>query len=159
MFCVGIDCGIRGAITFLSSSALHVYDMPTKDAGMATRAKKTVDGEALAALFGAFDIMACYLEQPHSMPRDGAQAAFSFGENVGVVKGVLNAMRISYFPINPASWKAAMGLSSDKAESVSRALKLFAHFPHASTIFIKSKDGRAESALLASLAMRQHNAF
>lgn len=154
----GIDCGLKGAITFYNPndliSGLQVYDMPLAPSHIKDR--RAPDGYKLSTLFNAMEPFInnapVYFEQPHAMPRDGAAGAFSFGEGVGIVKGVLQSLGIRYYPINPAVWKAKMGISKDKKESVARALDTFRLHKNVNEVFLKSKDGRAESALLAYLA-------
>lgn len=158
-FFVGIDCGLKGAITFYDprdpDHGLQVYDMPLRPSHIKDR--REPDGNALFTLFDSFEPFIqppVFFEQPHAMPRDGAAGAFTFGEGVGVVKGVLQSLAIPYFPITPSVWKAKIGLQKDKSESVARALHIFRLHKNAESIFLKSKDGRAESALLAFLAFQ-----
>lgn len=158
-FC-GIDCGLKGAITFYNpldfEIGLQVYDMPLAPSHIKDR--KSPDGKAISFLFDTMEPFLThspiYFEQPHAMPRDGAAGAFSFGEGVGIVKGVLQSLGIKYHPINPAVWKAKMGIGKDKKESVARALDTFRLHKNANDVFLKSKDGRSESALLAFLAFQ-----
>ena len=158
-FFVGIDCGLKGAITFFDpldlAQGLQVYDMPLRPSHIKDR--REPHGNALFTLFDSFEPFIkspVYFEQPHAMPRDGAAGAFTFGEGVGIVKGVLQSLGIHYHPINPAVWKAKMGLGKDKKESVARALEIFRLHKNVNEVFLKSKDGRAESALLAFLAFQ-----
>ena len=158
-FFVGIDCGLKGAITFYDphdlENGLQVYDMPLMPSHIKDR--KQPNGDALYTLFNTVEPFIqepIYFEQPHSMPRDGAAAAFSFGEGVGIVKGVLHSLTLHHVCITPAVWKAKLGISKDKSESVARALHIFRLHKNAESIFLKSKDGRAESALLAFLAFQ-----
>lgn len=156
-FFVGIDCGLKGAITFYDpldlENGLQVYDMPVFPSHIKDR--KQPNGDALFTLFNTLEPFIhepIYFEQPHAMPRDGAAGAFTFGEGVGIVKGVLMSLTLHYFPIQPAVWKAKMGIGKDKSESVAKAKELFRLHKNAEEVFLKSKDGRAESALLAYLA-------
>jgi hypothetical protein len=154
----GIDCGLKGAITFFNpldlTHGLQVYDMPLRPSHIKDR--REPNGNAIFTLFDGFEPFLnhapVYFEQPHAMPRDGAAGAFTFGEGVGIVKGVLQSLGIRYYPINPAVWKAKLGIGKDKKESVARAIQTFNLHKNVNEVFLKSKDGRAESALLAFLA-------
>ena len=154
---VGVDCGLKGAVTFYDPDdkidGLQIFDMPIKPSY--SKNKKTIDGVRLSKIFDYFHPFIyhpIYFEQPHALPRDGAAGAFSFGEGVGIVKGVIESLGLHYIPIVPAVWKARMGLTKDKKESVEMAKHIFSLHKNANDILLKSKDGRAESALLAFLA-------
>jgi len=118
--------------------------------------RREPNGNALFTLFDSFEPFLnhapVYFEQPHAMPQNGAAGAFTFGEGVGIVKGVLQSLGIKYHPINPAVWKAKIGIEKDKSESIRKALDVFRLHKNVNEVFLKSKDGRAESALLAYLA-------
>ena len=74
----------------------------------------------------SYDHVCCVVERVHSMPQDGAASAFAFGENFGMLQGVLAAVKIPYRFVTPQQWQKKVGaLPKDKAER-KRALKAFA---------------------------------
>jgi len=91
------------------------------------------------------------LELVTSMPRDGVASAFSFGVSFGGAIALAQRFRAPWHLVRPAMWKKAMGLSSDKAESLAMARELWPEAPLA-----RVKDnGRAEALLLAEYWRRQ----
>lgn len=51
-----------------------------------------------------------YIEEVHSMPRDGKASAFSFGKNYGMWLGILTALGIPYEEVLPVKWQSALKL-------------------------------------------------
>jgi crossover junction endodeoxyribonuclease RuvC len=88
------------------------------------------------------------------MPRQGVASSFAFGVVFGSILSVLQAMQIGIDLVTPATWKRALGLSSDKRASLDKARLLF---PTAD-LHLAKHDGRAEALLLAHWALlRQHS--
>lgn len=160
MIVIGVDPGLSGGIAFLRAEDLRlvVYPMPTvkKQNG-----KRDVDPYRLADIVGKHaevgdddslaiveDVGAMvYTTRQGQVRGQGAAASFNFGKSAGVVLGVLAALGIRVVPVKPSVWKLAMGLSSNKAESIARATFLF---PRNSADFgRRGDDGPAEAALLA----------
>lgn len=97
----------------------------------------------------------CCIEKVHAMPKQGSVSMFTFGENFGWLKGVLDAIGIPYQEIPPQTWKKEFGLNSEKARSVEVCKQLF---PEARLIpegCRKEQDGLAEAALMALYAQRR----
>ena len=140
-----IDPGLKGAIALLyGDSTLYVYDMPILD--------KEVNGAAVYALFTEFLPRHIYIEAQNSYLM-GRTSAFNFGQQMGVLKGVMAAMKIPYTGVTPATWKKYYGLSRDKDASRSTAIRLFPD--HAEEFQLKKHDGRAEAALIALWAIER----
>jgi len=151
-YVLGIDPGLTGAFAIFSewSNSVKVLDMPLKKNGK----KKIVDGVAIAKALRPYvgQLKYAVIEDVHSMPADGAVSAFSFGFGTGVVTGVLQALGIKIIKVKPAVWKAGMGLSRVKNDSLVMARELFPD--HKDFFKFKKHDGRAEAALMAVFAMR-----
>lgn len=98
-----------------------------------------------------------YVENVHSMPKQGVSSTFKFGMGFGIVLGVLTARAFPHTRIEPSVWKRAVGLpaGAPKELSVKRAMEVF---PRHARLFVREKlrgtgviplDGRAEAALIA----------
>ena len=97
--------------------------------------------------------LACWIEDVHSMPRQGVASAFKFGRAFGTVIGVVGGAGIPINYVTPGKWKRALGLSSDKTACRRRAQELW---PQQAHLFARVKDdGRAEAALIALYGSRQ----
>lgn len=59
----------------------------------------------------------CVIEKVHSMPAQGISSAFSFGENYGLIRGIIMSMYISFDFVTPQSWMKAFGMKKNKTES------------------------------------------
>lgn len=152
---LGIDPGSRGALALLSrdGAVRAVRDMPTILKGKRKK-RLHVDAVALADMIRrAGDIDCAFLEQVHSMPRDGHVGAFRFGDSNGIVRGVLAALGIRVIEISPSVWKQAVRVQASDDARV-RANELFTacshHWP------LHKHEGRAEAAMLALYGMRKH---
>src|ERR1700751_3599290 len=141
---IGIDPGKTGAIAvydFNLRKVKAVFDMPVLNG--------RVNGEAVYNYISmeANSFSHAVIEAVHAMDSYGVVSAFSFGQTVCVVEGILQALRIKFAAIEPSVWKAHMGLSSNKAQSIEMARSLFPEI--AGDLRLKKHDGRAEAALLA----------
>lgn len=158
---IGVDPGFSGGIAFLyDDNTLQVHDMPTKQK---KNGKREVDAGALADLVYLFRTSRAvafveevggmtYVDKRGEVRGQGSAASFAFGKATGVVIGVLAANGIPTLPLFPSVWKPALGLSSNKAQSVARAVFLF---PANAASFGRLKDdGRAEAAIMAWYGMR-----
>lgn len=146
---VGVDPGKSGALTIIDTKKLtaSIFDMPIIPIGNGKRTE--VDSLALFAILDPFeDITEAILEDVWSNPNDGHVGAFSFGDSVGSIKGVLHAYtQKPILRVRPNVWKKTMRVTADKATSIARAKELMPCILPKLTL--KKHDGRAESALLA----------
>jgi crossover junction endodeoxyribonuclease RuvC len=62
-----------------------------------------------------------YIENVHSMPKQGVVSAFSFGRNFGFLIGLLTALKIPYEFVSPQKWQKAMGCLSKGDKNVTKA--------------------------------------
>jgi crossover junction endodeoxyribonuclease RuvC len=139
---LGIDPGVSGAIAFYFSETpdrIAVEDVPV------------VAGEISAALLAdrikAFSPSIAIIERVASMPKQGVKSMFNFGVSFGQARGVVGALNIPLHYVTPAKWKKHFSLSSDKELSRKLAIHLFPAC--AASFALKTKDGRAEAALIA----------
>lgn len=151
---VGIDPGISGAIAFVKSGALPcyvaVYDLPVH---IEKSGKTRLDLESLSVLISTYsqDINLALVEEVGQIgTKADPFSSFVFGFATGAVHGVLASHSVSIQTVKPITWKAALGLDSDKSKSIAKAIKFF---PQAASKLTRKKDhGRAEALLLAYFA-------
>ena len=152
---VGIDPGLTGAFAVLGAGGalVTVADLPI----MRDRKLGWIDAEAFSStLFGIAngERMQVTVERVHAMPRNGSQAAFSQGCTLGSVLAALQLVRARIELVQPAAWKKALGLSSDKSASLDKARLLY---PLAS-LDRKKDHNRAEALLIAHYAQSRRAA-
>jgi len=143
MIC-GIDPGAKGAIALLYSSWAEIHDMPMLG--------KEVNGSEVARIFKEFKPDHIWLEQVNSFGM-GRTSAYNFGQGVGVLKGVFQAMQIPFTLVTPQKWKKSYGLSKEKDHS---RLLVTRMYPSLADQFVRKKDdGRAEALLIAKYGSEQ----
>lgn len=142
---VGIDCGVGGAIGALDDAGefVGVWDMPIESL---QSGKNRVSAVGLAGLLRDVGDCRVIVEDVHSLPRDGHQAAFRFGDSAGCVRGVVQTLGLHCEYVTPGVWKKKQGLLKvDKDYSRTFALGLWPSAP----LGLKKHHGRAESLLIA----------
>jgi crossover junction endodeoxyribonuclease RuvC len=160
---VGVDIGVGGgvAVAWWEEGAgslptrVEAARMPVERAGAKGRRGSSAAGlvawlmpRVLPAMVsgGNGGVMAAY-ERVHAMPGQGTVSMFSFGRSAGVVEGVLVAMGLSTWAVEPARWKRDMEMGRDKAVVRAKAAKLLPAWGH---LWPGGKDdGIAEAVLLA----------
>lgn len=147
---LGVDPGQHGAIVAFNEVTREIDGMLDVDVDFLADELAMCEKIQLVFLqprMGQRPRPLCFLEHVHSMPTDGHVGAFTFGREFGALKAALRIAGCRVCLVQPALWKAAMGLTSDKSLSRQRAITLF---PDAASLFRRKKDdGRAEAALLA----------
>jgi crossover junction endodeoxyribonuclease RuvC len=141
---VGIDPGAKGAIALIEGDSLIVRDMPTVTN---KKGNPRVDPAAFGAILREFNPSHVWVEDVHSMPKQGVASTFAFGVAVGFAQGIPLALGFPMTVIGPAQWKSAMRCSADKNATRARASQLLPK--HAHQWPLAKHDGRAEAALIA----------
>jgi crossover junction endodeoxyribonuclease RuvC len=121
---LGIDPGASGALVLLNvdGTPIEWMRMPTMIVGRSTR----VNAAALARFLDDYHIKTAYLENVHSMPKQGVASSFNFGHACGVIEGVLGALVIPVRLVTPQKWKRAAGLiGADKDASRVKAIQVW----------------------------------
>jgi hypothetical protein len=104
------------------------------------------------------------LEDVHSTPQMGVKSAYTFGYNVGIVRGHLDALKQSYRLVPPQTWQREYGLiikgrkmlekngkrKSDDKKKLTKA-KAIAMYPHEKS---RITHATADAILLAEYARR-----
>lgn len=148
MLIFGIDPGFSGAWGAITHTGQYhtVGDMLNNGVHIDT---ESVWAEILLARDG--QDCEVILEHVGSMPKQGVASTFKFGVAFGGVIAIAQRFRAPWGMVRPQVWKKAMGLSSDKAESLAMARELW---PAAPLERVKD-NGRAEALLLAEYWRRQ----
>lgn len=138
---LGVDPGLKGALALWDtrSDKLTIRDMPV--------AAGAVSPQLLSWELRELGPELAWVEQVHSMPKQGVSSTFKFGASYGMVLGVLAALEVRAILVPPSQWKGSLHLSRDKDASRGLAIRLF---PKHAGLFSRVKDeGRAEAALVA----------
>ena len=135
MFFCGTDPGKTGAIAYFDEEGnfFNVDDFENCFETLATRRNL---------------IKCAYLEEVHAMPGQGVSSTFSFGENFGWWKGVLQAFGIPFKTIRPQDWQKGLvpkrGTLTEKP-SLAVARQLYPEAP----LNLKKHHNRADAILIA----------
>lgn len=154
---LGIDPGLQGALALVSNDGLlGVIDMPKvkERHGKESRDRvcaHTLRDELLTMQHTHGKIRIAVVELVGPMPKQGVTSSYRFGYGNGQIEGVLAALCIPTEFVRPQTWKKALGLGADKAQSLALAR---AKWPYADSFALKKHDGRAEAALLAEYGRR-----
>jgi len=150
MYYIGLDPGSRSGAFAILRSTHGRTDL---------QAHGDFDKASIVSLFSAIAHMPegaiCCLEKVHAMPKQGSVSMFTFGENYGWLKGVLDAFHIPFQEIPPQTWKKEFGLNSDKVKSVEVCRQLFPNAELTPPNCRKPHDGIAEALLMAEYARRK----
>jgi crossover junction endodeoxyribonuclease RuvC len=153
----GIDPGLNGAVAFYNPDHdfLSVHDIPTHRLQVGKSTRQELDYFELAQIIGdkAEYIVHVFIEQVHSMPKQGVASTFSFGKVYGACVGIIaaNVLPLTFVP--PQVWKTSLGVKADKDAARARASQIMPK--HARTWPLKKNDGRAEAALIAFYGARK----
>lgn len=100
---IGIDPGAHGGMSFtsLDGSKREVYPFAR------ITLSEVVD---LLIMYDLTYDLTAFIEEVHSMPKDGKASAFSFGKNYGTLLGILTALKIPRVDVLPLKWQAGLKL-------------------------------------------------
>lgn len=115
---ISIDPGLTGAVAILvddgNSIEVKVHDAPTKQKSIKSKKKSTkreFDIQKMVEILKPYIGRTSFvmLEAVHSMPGQGSVGNFSFGEGLGIWKGVIVALGFEVKSVTPQSWKKEYG--------------------------------------------------
>lgn len=137
MIYLGIDPGRSGAFALFDRNEMTVqtFDMPDTLSGV---------HHLLAALP---PVRGCIIEKPFYPRMVGTTTVAVMAENYGALKSALLWLDIPCHEVRPAEWKKSLNLGPIKTESRNKASQIFPGC--ADQWALKTKDGRAEAALIA----------
>ena len=67
------------------------------------------------------DGLIAYLEQVHSMPRQGVASTFKFGAHFGMLRGMLIMAHIPFRLVTPGMWQRKLGCLSHGNKNVTKS--------------------------------------
>lgn len=148
MIICGIDVGQKGAVGFINTANGNatVHNIPY------------IDGEVDACQLREYLMWLApsviWIEEVHSMPRQGVKSMFTFGRSFGATVAVARLTGIPVEFVIPQVWKPAVGIppKSDKKYGLRLARELFPDVD----LHWESKDGRADALLIAEYGRRLH---
>ena len=114
-----------------------------------------LDSVALAKALADMKVRHVVVENVHSMPRQGMSSTFRFGMGVGIIHGVVGALRLPLTLVAPAKWKGFHALiSRDKEAARQLAIR---RWPHLEGHLARKKDvDRAEALLIGDWFFVSH---
>ena len=116
---IGIDPGLAvGIATLFSGQQPLAWNMPETERDVFNLLYyMTIDSSTTHA----------YIEQVHSMPKQGVASSFKFGMGYGGLRMALIAAKIPFTTVTPGKWQQAMQCRSggDKNVTKRRAQELF----------------------------------
>lgn len=148
MFVVGIDPGLHGGISGINFDTRVLWSIETPLQILDPETKKIdYDIPRIASLLRASNPDLVYMENVHSMPKQGVSSTFLFGKGFGILLGVIGTLGYPLKLVTPRVWKSKLGITADKETARLKADELF---PACSAFWkLKKHDGLAEAALLA----------
>ena len=144
---LGIDPGIKGGmcIVRIDGTPIEVMRMPKGSA-------EIIDWIGYAAR--KFNLV-IVVEKSQAMPKQGVTSAFRYGAHFGIFSTVAIMLRIPYHEVHPTIWKKALGLSSNKLDSITACRRIFPTIELVPDKCRKESDGIAEALLIAQWARQK----
>lgn len=145
---IGIDPGQSGAMAVIHGEYVSVVTFSE------SKYLETLRGFNARRAFSVCSMFAI-VEHVGPMPKQGVTSTFKFGQNFGLIQGMLYAMNIPFELVRPQKWKKMFSCTSDKNTSISVAQRLFPNVPlFATPRCRKPHDGMAEALLMAEYGRR-----
>lgn len=152
---MGIDPGLLGAVCVYDPKFHEIpalWNIPISKEIKKRKVIREVDVTAFRrAVLKAvedYNITHIVVEDVHASTQMGVSSAFKFGRTFGIIEAVADAaevVKVEY--VTPARWKARMMVSSDKKQTIEKAISVFGAAPWFSGKSVR--DGQAEAALIA----------
>lgn len=157
MVTVGVDNGLSGGLAAYSDTGiLTVAPMPIITMSTKTGHKNEYDIPAIIQWFSSLTepVRMVVLEKAHAFPGMSAQSTFANGRNVGIMEGILAALKLPYVVVHSKTWqkKVFEGIRHDdtKQASILVAQRLFPGISFLpSDRSKKASDGMTDAALMA----------
>ena len=144
MIHIGIDPGAKGGIAVIGECG-KVKAFPYSNHTLI---------EVLKANTGNIGMIT--VENVHAMPHQGVSSTFTFGKNLGMILGILEAFNVEYMLVNPQTWKKHFNVTADKQTSIGRCKELYPSVNLRPTPRCrKDSDGLAEAILIGLYGMEE----
>ena len=158
MHIIGVDPGATGAIALLDWSDGHpgklvdLYDMPTQPnntKGTCLDEKKVL--EIITVTWRHHIPRIAFIEQVNGHATKNLSSAFNFGGYFHSMRVLISTAGIPHEFLMPAAWKKTMECQGKGPEGkVVAVVKARTLWPESEKLFLKTKDGRADAALIAA---------
>lgn len=143
---IGIDSGSLGAIAAVvvtpEGTSVSIYDMPK-------------DYESIVGLVKELRELGdrtVTIEKVHAIPGQSSSSMFAYGGNYKIAELIAQGLSEDFKEVSPNKWKSFYGLSRAKGETKSqfkrKSVDLIRAMLGHEDVFLVSKDGRAEAALI-----------
>ena len=107
---IGIDPGINGGMAFIYNDTYYAKKTPPTVSEMAD---ELITLQEMGPNLPTY----CFIEQVHSMPKQGVKSVFTFGKGYGQWLGILATLRIPYIQVTPHKWMKHYGsMPKDKKD-------------------------------------------
>lgn len=155
---IGIDPGAKG---FVCVCCGGVYThIPLRESPKS----KGINPAVLKELRGISERgdCVCCIESVHAMPGQGVSSTFTFGQNFGMILGVVSANSIPYELVSPNKWQKEMVTAADKCESTKQSSYNAARRLHPDMDFRRSvrarnfDDNKVDATLICDYAIRKN---
>jgi len=146
---IGVDPGLRsGAAGAIDHHGRFIgcFDIPSTDM---KRIDAVRTSEELSRLVAGDDAQ-FVVELVNPMPGQGSVSTGGFMRAAGSIEAIVALKRMTTTLVPPRVWKKAMGLTSEKQDSLEMARKLWPNAP----LSRKKDNNRAEALLLAEYIRR-----
>ena len=121
---LGVDPGCSGGLVILlGGKPIEWMRMPTMKVGKTSVVNVP---QVVREMLGSSGIKHAYIEQVHSMTKQGVTSTATFMRSVGAIEGAVQALGIPMTHVTPQTWKKRAGLiGKDKDAARSRAIQLW----------------------------------
>ena len=160
MIYIGIDPGLGGAVAIVPAEPaidpIVIHDTPVVNVGAEGKIRRKPNVSAMASILRPYigANATVILESVHAMPRQGVSSSFTFGEGLGIWKGIIAAFELPLWLVSPQRWKKEMMADQGREKSAAR-YKAMQLFPEVASQLSRVKDdGRAEALLMAAYGKR-----
>ncbi len=136
---LGIDPGGSGGLALVSEGFAQAWKIPEAETDAADLLRTHAPAIRIA-----------YIENVHSMPKQGVSSSFKFGRSYGFLRGLLIALQIPFEQIEPRVWQQRMNCRTggDKNVSKAQAQQLWPH--------LRITHAIADALLIAEACRRFH---
>lgn len=151
---VGIDVGQSGGISAIKDDEVRVIPMPVHDVGYDLNS-------IVEFLLDLGQVAMVTIEKVHTNPKMSNTGSFTFGKGLGMLEGVVAALRLPYQLVPPQTWQKVMlqGTVGDtKARSIKACSRLFPYVDLKPTARSKKDhDGMSDALLICEYGRRKVN--
>lgn len=144
---LGIDPGLSGGLALIGYTDDVYHD------GVCSTAKMPeTERDLWEALQDMGTIGYAYIEKVSAMPKQGVSSTFKFGQNYGMLRGMLVALGVPFEAVAPGVWQRSLGCLSHGNKNITKA-KAQELYPK-----LKITHATADALLIATYGLRRKEA-